>query len=179
MKPLQQWGWAILHSDTLGPNARHAAHVLALHMDAKVLSCYPGIATIAREMKRSKTTAAEAVDELERKGFVRRHKGGRGKGDVTLYYVAIGHVLLSGTWSETKPKRPPARGTKRAGSSVQTGRPKCPASRTEVSLRELQPAPTPSASPVVTTCSDCAVEVAAEALSAGRCPDCLLREMAA
>ena len=74
----------ILASD-LRWNARFVALVLSTHMDRNGGSCFPSITTIQRESGLGRSTVCRALDELERTGFVKRLRGGRGR---PTHYIA-------------------------------------------------------------------------------------------
>lgn len=75
------WRKALATSD-LPSTWRHIASNLSDHMDRDGGSCFPSLDTQARETGRSKSTVAEALKGLERRGYLQRERsrGGRHPG---------------------------------------------------------------------------------------------------
>lgn len=64
-----RWRRAICASE-LAPTSRLVAHVLAVHMNAARASCFPGMATIARESGLCRRSVVRAVQDLEARGYI-------------------------------------------------------------------------------------------------------------
>lgn len=83
--------WSDLPKCPLTSTARHVARVLSEHMDGDGADCRPSGELVARETGYSLSTVWKALDELERKGYVRRfatsHSGGKGGRHCTTLYV--------------------------------------------------------------------------------------------
>lgn len=81
------WLEAIVTSG-LPSTRRHVALTLSIHMDQHGRSCYPSLRTIAAETGLGPTAVKDSLNELDRAGYLIRHRGG-GEGHPTHYEAAF------------------------------------------------------------------------------------------
>jgi len=78
--PVILWREAIRDSETLSANARYVALLLSIYMRSDGTNAFPSIDTLASRTRRCRRTIVDALDELERTGYLSIvHGGGRGR----------------------------------------------------------------------------------------------------
>lgn len=88
LSPLFTWRSLIVDSD-LHPTTRHVALTLSMHMSERGGSCFPSIATLARETGLHGRTISDKLSELEARGFLARRVERKGEGRGTrIFYSA-------------------------------------------------------------------------------------------
>lgn len=85
ISPLFTWRSSIARSD-LPPAARHIALTLSLFMSEIGSSCWPSISKQCEATGLSRATVCKHLEVLEKRGWLKREKGDKGK---ATHYIAI------------------------------------------------------------------------------------------
>lgn len=89
----------LIHRSSLNPNAKYLAHYLSTFMNLHQDMAWPSYARIIAETGLARSTVSKYLDDLERKGWLIRHRGNSTK--TTEYVVSIPEAAIASAVGST------------------------------------------------------------------------------